>query len=282
MKDNVTITGSAHTDRIHDSAIKHVTGAADYTDDIAQPEGTLHAYLGVSTVTHARIVSLDLSAVRAAPGVVGVLTAADIPGHNDISPTGQNDEPVFPTDLIQFHGQPLFAVVAETRDAARRAAELAKVETEALPHALDPVAAIEAGYPHVTAPLKLERGDVEAGFASAPNRIKGRMVIGGQDHMYLEGQIAFAIPGEDDEVVVHCSTQHPSEAQHMVAHVLGVPSNAVVVNVRRMGGGFGGKESQMNIFAAVAALAAKKWNRAVKIRPDRDQEIGRASCRERV
>jgi len=273
MKDNVTITGSAHTDRIHDSAIKHVTGAADYTDDIAQPEGTLHAYLGVSTVTHARIVSLDLSAVRAAPDVVGVLTAADIPGHNDISPTGQNDEPVFPTDLIQFHGQPLFAVVAETRDAARRAAELAKVETEALPHALDPVAAIEAGYPHVTAPLKLERGDVEAGFASAPNRIKGRMVIGGQDHMYLEGQIAFAIPGEDDEVVVHCSTQHPSEAQHMVAHVLGVPSNAVVVNVRRMGGGFGGKESQMNIFAAVAALAAKKWNRAVKIRPDRDQDM---------
>ncbi|MGR3638950.1 xanthine dehydrogenase molybdopterin binding subunit [Alterinioella nitratireducens] len=273
MKDNVTITGSAHTDRIHDSAIKHVTGAADYTDDIAQPEGTLHAYLGVSTVTHARIVSLDLSAVRAAPGVVGVLTAADIPGHNDISPTGQNDEPVFPTDLIQFHGQPLFAVVAETRDAARRAAELAKVETEALPHALDPVAAIEAGYPHVTAPLKLERGDVEAGFANAPNRIKGRMVIGGQDHMYLEGQIAFAFPGEDDEVVVHCSTQHPSEAQHMVAHVLGVPSNAVVVNVRRMGGGFGGKESQMNIFAAVAALAAKKWNRAVKIRPDRDQDM---------
>jgi xanthine dehydrogenase large subunit len=273
MKDNVTITGSAHTDHIHDSAIKHVTGAADYTDDIAQPEGTLHAYLGVSTVTHARIVSLDLSAVRAAPGVVGVMTAADIPGHNDISPTGQNDEPVFPTDLIQFHGQPLFAVVAETRDAARRAAELAKVETEALPHTLDPVSAIEAGYPHVTAPLKLERGDVETGFASAPNRIKGRMVIGGQDHMYLEGQIAFAIPGEDDEVVVHCSTQHPSEAQHMVAHVLGVPSNAVVVNVRRMGGGFGGKESQMNIFAAVAALAAKKWNRAVKIRPDRDQDM---------
>ena len=135
MKDNVTITGSAHTDRIHDSAIKHVTGAADYTDDIAQPEGTLHAYLGVSTVTHARIVSLDLSAVRAAPGVVGVLTAADIPGHNDISPTGQNDEPVFPTDLIQFHGQPLFAVVAETRDAARRAAELAKVlEAGGLPN----------------------------------------------------------------------------------------------------------------------------------------------------
>lgn len=154
-----------------------------------------------------------------------------------------------------------------------RAAELAKIEYETLPHALDPITAQEAGYPHVTAPLKLERGDVTPAQAAAPNRIKGRMSVGGQDHMYLEGHIAFAIPGEDDDVIVHCSTQHPSEAQHMVAHVLGVPSNAVVVNVRRMGGGFGGKESQMNLFCAVAAMAAKKWNRAVKIRPDRDQDM---------
>ncbi|MDE9452002.1 xanthine dehydrogenase molybdopterin binding subunit [Aliiroseovarius sp. Z3] len=273
MKDNVSIRGAAHTDRIHDSATKHVTGAADYTDDIVEPVGTLHAYLGVSDVAHAAIRSLDLDAVRAAPGVVGVLTAADIPGHNDISPTGQNDEPVFPTDKIQFHGQPLFAVIAETRDVARRAAELAKVDCEVLPHALDPIAAQDAGYPHVTAPLKLERGAVEPAFETATNRIKGRMEVGGQDHMYLEGHIAFAIPGEDDDVVVHCSTQHPSEAQHMVAHVLGVPSNAVTVNVRRMGGGFGGKESQMNLFCVVAAMAAKKWGRAVKIRPDRDQDM---------
>ena len=273
MKDNVSIRGAAHTDRIHDSATKHVTGAADYTDDIVEPVGTLHAYLGVSDVAHANIRSLDLSAVRAAPGVVGVLTAADIPGHNDISPTGLNDEPVFPTDKIQFHGQPLFAVIAETRDAARRAAELAKVDCEELPHALDPIAAQDAGYPHVTAPLKLERGEVAPAIAKATNRIKGRMSVGGQDHMYLEGHIAFAIPGEDDDVIVHCSTQHPSEAQHMVAHVLGVPSNAVTVNVRRMGGGFGGKESQMNLFCAVAAIAAKKWGRAVKIRPDRDQDM---------
>jgi len=164
-------------------------------------------------------------------------------------------------------------VVAESRDIARRAAELARIECTPLPHALDPVAAQEAGYPHVTAPLKLERGDLDAGLAAAKNRIKGRMSVGGQDHMYLEGHIAFAIPGEDDDVIVHCSTQHPSEAQHMVAHVLGVPSNAVVVNVRRMGGGFGGKESQMNLFAAVAAMAAKKWGQAVKIRPDRDQDM---------
>lgn len=273
MKDLTTITGAAHTDRIHDSAAKHVTGRADYTDDIALPEGALHAYLGVSDVTHARINSLDLSAVRAAPGVVGVLTATDIPGVNDISPTHQNDEPVFPTDLIQFHGQPLFAVVAESRDIARRAALLAKIDATPLPHALDPIAAQEAGYPHVTAPLTLQRGDLDAGMAAARNHLKGRMTVGGQDHMYLEGQIACAIPGEDDDVIVYSSTQHPSEAQHMVAQVLGVPSNAVVVNVRRMGGGFGGKESQMNLFAAVAALAAKKWGRAVKIRPDRDQDM---------
>lgn len=273
MNDALAITGLAHTDRIHDSAAKHVTGRADYTDDIALPEGALHAYLGVSDVAHARLTALDLSDVLTAPGVVGVLTAADIPGANDISPTGLHDEPVFPTETIQFHGQPLFAVIAETRDQARRAAGLAKVSYEPLPHALDPVAAQEAGYPYVTAPLTLSRGDVAPAQAEAPHRIKGRMQVGGQDHMYLEGQIAFAIPGEDDEVSVHCSTQHPSEAQHMVAHVLGVPSNAVVVNVRRMGGGFGGKESQMNLFCVVAALAAKKWGRAVKIRPDRDQDM---------
>ncbi|WP_170345211.1 xanthine dehydrogenase molybdopterin binding subunit [Ruegeria atlantica] len=273
MKDNVSIIGSAHTNVNHDSAVKHVTGQADYTDDIALPEGALHAYLGVSDVAHAKLLGIDFSEVLAMPGVVGVLTADDVPGANDISPTHLNDEPVFPTDAIQFHGQPLFAVIAETRDIARRAAERAKIDYETLPHALDPIAAQKAGYPHVTAPLKLERGDVAPAQAAAPNRIKGRMSVGGQDHMYLEGHIAFAIPGEDDDVVVHCSTQHPSEAQHMVAHVLGVPSNAVVVNVRRMGGGFGGKESQMNLFCAVAAMAAKKWNRAVKIRPDRDQDM---------
>ncbi|WP_170789245.1 xanthine dehydrogenase molybdopterin binding subunit [Ruegeria lacuscaerulensis] len=273
MKDNVSIIGAPHTNVNHDSAVKHVTGRADYTDDIALPEGTLHAYLGVSDVAHAKLIGIDFADVLAVPGVVGVITANDVPGVNDISPTHLNDEPVFPTDTIQFHGQPLFAVVAETRDIARRAAELAKIEYKALSHALDPIAAQEAGYPHVTAPLKLERGNVDAAQETAPNRIKGRMRVGGQDHMYLEGHIAFALPGEDDDVVVHCSTQHPSEAQHMVAHVLGVPSNAVVVNVRRMGGGFGGKESQMNLFCAVAAIAAKKWNRAVKIRPDRDQDM---------
>jgi xanthine dehydrogenase large subunit len=268
-----SISGAVHTDRRHDSAEKHVTGRAEYCDDIAEPQGTLHAYLGTSTVAHGLIKSMDLEAVLAAPGVIGVLTADDVPGCNDISPTGQNDEPVFPVDKTEFHGQPLFAVIATSRDAARRATELAKIDYEVLPHALDPVSAMDAGYPHVTAPLKLERGEIAPAFDSAKNRIQGRMTIGGQDHMYLEGQIAFAIPGEDDDVIVHCSTQHPSEAQHMVAHVLGVPSNAVTVNVRRMGGGFGGKESQMNLFCAVAAIAAKKWNCPVKIRPDHDQDM---------
>ncbi|WP_137701337.1 xanthine dehydrogenase molybdopterin binding subunit [Marimonas lutisalis] len=267
------VKGAAHQDLAHDSAVKHVSGAAEYTDDIPEPVGTLHAYLGLSDVAHGRIAAMDLTAVRAAPGVVGVLTAEDIPGANDISPTGSGDDPVFPEKTVEFHGQPLFAVVATSRDAARRAAAQARIEIEPLPHALDPLAAIEAGYPEVTAPLTLQRGAVEDGMAAAPHRIRGRMVIGGQDHMYLEGHIAFAHPGEDEDVVVYSSSQHPSEAQHMVAHVLGVPSHSVVVNVRRMGGGFGGKETQMNLFAAVAAMAAKKWNRPVKIRPDRDQDM---------
>ncbi|MFV0293173.1 MAG: xanthine dehydrogenase molybdopterin binding subunit [Paracoccus sp. (in: a-proteobacteria)] len=267
------IIGAVHHDLQHDSAIKHVTGRAEYTDDLPEPRGTLHAYLGVSAITHGRIRTMNLTRVCAARDVVAVLTADDIPGANDISPTGRHDEPVFPTGVVEYHGQPIFAVIARTRDAARRAAELADIDYEIMPHAFDPISAKEAGMPMVAEPLKLERGDIVRGRNDATYRIQGRMTVGGQDHMYLEGQIAFAIPGEDDDVVIHCSTQHPSEAQHMVAHVLGVPSNAVTVNVRRMGGGFGGKESQMNIFAAVAAVAAKKLNHPVKIRPDRDQDM---------
>ncbi|WP_243613234.1 xanthine dehydrogenase molybdopterin binding subunit [Shimia aestuarii] len=267
------VKGIAGQDLRHESAIKQVTGGADYTDDIALPEGALHAYLGLSTVAAGRIVAMDLSEVETAPGVVGVLTAKDIPGVNDISPTGRHDEPVFAEDHVEFHGQALFAVVATSRDAARKAAELAKVDYAPERHVTDVGEAVKAGYPHVTDPLTLRIGEAAKALKAAPNRIKGQVRIGGQDHMYLEGHIALALPGEDEEVVVYSSTQHPSEAQHMVAHVLGVPSNAVVVNVRRMGGGFGGKESQMNLFCAVAAMAAKRWGVAVKIRPDRDQDM---------
>ncbi len=267
------IKGAAHSDLSHDSAIRHVSGRADYTDDLAEPIGTLHAALGLSQVAHGRILGLDLTAVRAAPGVVDVLTAADIPGENDISPTGAHDEPVLADNEVRFWGQPVFAVIAETRDLARRAVLLAKVDYETLPHALDPMAARDAGMGYVTAPLTLKRGDTTAAMAAAPRRIEGRMTVGGQDHFYLEGQIAMAVPGEDDEMTLFVSTQHPSEAQHMVAHVLGVPSSAVVVNVRRMGGGFGGKESQMNLFACLAAIAARRTGRAVKLRPDRDEDM---------
>jgi len=273
MKDDPRITGATHDSVIHDSAVKHVTGRAEYTDDIPEPEGLLHACIGGAPVAHGRITALDLGPVRAAPGVVAVLTAADIPGRNDVSPTGLGDEPVFTDDLVQYHGQPVFAVIAKTRDAARRAAARAHIETAPLPPAVNIDAAEAADYPDVTAPLTLQRGDPAPALATAPHRITGRLRVGGQDHMYLEGQIAMALPGEDDEVTVFASTQHPSEAQHMVAHALGVPANAVVVTVRRMGGGFGGKETQMNLFCVVAAVAAKRLGRPVKLRPDRDQDM---------
>jgi len=268
-----TIRGGVHSAERHDSAHKHVRGAADYIDDMAEPAGTLHAWLGLSEATHAEIVSMDLSAVRAAPGVALVLTAEDIPGENDVSPVHAHDDPVFASDKVMFRGQPVFAVIAETRDAARRAAALARIEYRELPALVTIDAALEAGGDLVTPPLKLERGDVENTLKSAPRRLKGGMEIGGQDHFYLEGHIALAIPGEDETVTIHSSTQHPSEGQVLVAQVLGVPANAVSVVVRRMGGGFGGKESQPALFAAVAALAAKKLNRAVKIRPDRDDDM---------
>jgi xanthine dehydrogenase large subunit len=257
----------------HDSAVKHVAGRAEYIDDMAEPHGTLHAYLALSERAHAEIVSMDLDPVRAAPGVVGVLTADDIPGENDVSPPHKHDDPVFAIGKVHFWGQPMFAVIGETRQAARRAARLARIEYRELPAALNIDAARAAGGTLVTEPLKLERGDVEGGLAGSPRRVSGTMRVGGQDHFYLEGQIAFAIPGEDEDVTVHSSTQHPSEVQLMVAHVLGIDQHAVTVVVRRMGGGFGGKETQGNLFAAVAALAAKKFNRAVKIRPDRDDDM---------
>ena len=257
----------------HDSAAKHVAGRAEYIDDMPEPAGLLHAYLALSERAHAEIVSMDLDAVRAAPGVVAVLTHADVPGENDISAVHNHDEPVFPVDRVQFWGQPLFAVIGETREAARRASRMARIEYRDLPHMTDVDAARAGGSKLVIEPLKLERGDVEAGMAGAPRRLSGTMLVGGQEHFYLEGQVALAIPGEDQDVTIWSSTQHPTEAQLMVAHVLGVEMHAVTVNVRRMGGGFGGKETQGNLFAAVAAMAAKQLHRAVKIRPDRDDDM---------
>ena len=280
--DGFAMTGPAsrefmHRAHRHDSAARHVTGLAAYADDMVEPTGMLHACLGLSTAAHAGISELDLAEVLSAPGVVGVLTAADIPGENDISPVGAGDDPVFADGVVSFYGQPMFAVVATTRAEARRAARRARVVYEPRPAVIEADDALET----VSEPLTLARGDVEAALEAAPRRLQGTLRVGGQDHFYLESHIAFALPGEDDEVRVVSSTQHPSEVQHVVAHVLRVPSSAVTVNVRRMGGAFGGKESQSNLFAAVAALAARKFGRAVKLRPgpgrryDRDRQAPR-------
>jgi xanthine dehydrogenase large subunit len=267
------IRGGVHEKQPHESGHKHVSGSAEYIDDMPEPSDTLHAYLGLSQRAHAEIVSVNFEAVKACAGVIGILTVDDIPGHNDVSPAGKHDDPVFAIGKVEFHGQPIFAVIAETRQIARQAASKVKIEYRDLDHVTDVLEAEKVNYPLVIDPLKLERGDIASGLANAKNRVRGEMRIGGQDHFYLEGHIAFAIPGEDDDVTVFSSTQHPSETQHMLSHVLGVPSNAVTVNVRRMGGGFGGKETQANLFAAVAAIAAKKYRRAVKIRPDRDDDM---------
>lgn len=268
-----TIIGGVASDQRHDSAHKHVRGDAVYIDDMPEPAGTLHVGLGLSNVAHGKIKKLDLSAVRAAPGVVDVLTYKDVPGENDISPSGMHDDPVFADGKVLFHGQPVFAVVARTRDEARRAARLAKIDYKELPPILHIWDLDPATDKQVTTPLTLKRGDAAAAIQNAPRRVTGRMRLGGQDHFYLEGQVSMAVPGEDDEVIVYSSTQGPSETQHLVAHVLGVPSHAVTVEVRRMGGAFGGKETQANQCAAIAAIAAKKHKCAVKVRLDRDEDM---------
>ena len=223
------IAGGVATDQRHDSAHKHVDGTAVYIDDMPEPAGTLHVGLGLSKVAHGILKNVDLSAVRAAPGVVDVLTYADVPGENDVSPSNMHDDPVLAQDKVQFFGQPIFAVIAETRDEARRAARLAKIDYDELPAVIDIWDLDPVKDRQVTTPLTLRRGDAAAAIQAAPRRIKNRMWLGGQDHFYLEGQVSLAIPGEDDEVIVYCSTQGPSETQHLVAHALGVPSHAVKV-----------------------------------------------------
>ena len=267
------IAGGVHSDVRHDSAHKHVAGSAVYIDDMPEPAGTLHAGLGLSTVAHGVLKSVDLSAVRAAPGVVAVLTAQDVPGVNDISPSAMDDDPVLADGKVEFHGQPIFCVVAQTRDQARRAARLARIDYEELPAILDIGDLDPHTARHVAKPLTFQRGDAAAAVAAAPKRVTGRMRVGGQEHFYLEGQVSLAVPGEDDEVTVYCSTQGPSETQHMIAHALGVANHAVTVEVRRMGGGFGGKETQANQCAALVAIAARKLGRAVKLRLDRDEDM---------
>jgi xanthine dehydrogenase large subunit len=257
----------------HDSAALHVTGVAAYIDDLRDPDGLLHVVPGYAMEgARGRITRLELEAVRAAPGVVRVLTAADIPGVNDCSPSIGGD-PILADRAIEFHGQAIFAVVAETRQAARRAARLAKVGIAAEPLAVtvDQSLALNAG--DVVPPYEFNRGNVARALKSAAHRIAESFSIGGQEHFYLEGQIGLALPEESGALTVLSSTQHPSEVQHIVARMLCLPEAMVTCECRRMGGGFGGKESQAAQWAALAALAARLENRPAKCRLDRDDDM---------
>jgi len=270
---------AAGIDHPHESAHLHVAGEALYVDDIPEIAGTLHAALGLSEKAHARILSLDLAPVRSAPGVVAVLTAADIPGANDCGPI-IHDDPILADGLVQYVGQPMFVVVAASHDAARRAARLARVDYDVLVPVLTPQDAKRL-QSFVLPPMRLERGKPAAAMAASPRRLAGEFYVVGQEHFYLEGQVSFAVPREDGCIHLYCSTQHPTEMQNVVAHALGLVANQVVVEMRRMGGGFGGKESQSALFACVAAVAAQRLRRPVKLRLDRDDDFlatGKRHC----
>jgi xanthine dehydrogenase large subunit len=284
-------TSPVGTSRPHESAHLHVAGEATYIDDLPELAGTLHAALGLSPIAHGRLTGIDLAALRAMPGVVDVLTAADIPGPNDCGPIVHDDPILAPivfqddgscSGELRYLGQPVFAVIATSRDAARRAAGSAKrvLTVEALPPVLSHQQAHALGQ-YVLPPMHLTRGDAAAAIAAAPRRLHGTLDVGGQEQFYLEGQISYAIPKENDGMLVHCSTQHPSEMQHVVAHALQLQAHHVQVECRRMGGGFGGKESQSALFACVTAIAARKLKRPVKLRLDRDDDFlitGRRHC----
>jgi xanthine dehydrogenase large subunit len=269
-------TGEAGRALPHESALLHVAGAAPYTDDIPEPMGTLHAALGLSPLAHGVIEALDLAPLRALPGVVDVFGAEAIRGVNDCGPL-VHDDPILaggPGATLRYRGQPVFVVVATERELARHAAaRVAEVlMARELPPLLTPREAHAAGQ-YVVPPMHLERGDAAAALAAAPQRLRTTLSVGGQEQFYLEGQISLAVPQEGGGMLVHCSTQHPSEMQLVVAHALGVAAHAVQVSCRRMGGGFGGKESQSAQFACVAAIAARRLNRAVKLRLDRDDDF---------
>ncbi|MFN6998767.1 MAG: molybdopterin cofactor-binding domain-containing protein, partial [Elioraea tepidiphila] len=256
----------------HDSARKHTTGEAAYADDLPEPPGLLHAALVLSPVAHGRILDLDLSPALGVPGVVMALGPGDIPGENNISSTGRSVEPLFADGLVEHWGQTLALVLGETRDAALLGARAVQPRIAPLPPVLRIEDALERGQ-LLLPPMVMSRGDWQAGLAAAPARLKGEFRSGGQEHFYLEGQIAIAIPGEDGEQTIISSTQHPTEVQHIVSRVLGCDYNRVMVECRRMGGGFGGKESNASWIAAAAALAARATGRPVKLRLPRKADI---------
>ena len=259
--------------RAHEAAHLHVSGEAVYIDDIAEAHGTLHAALGLSPIAHGTLVSVDLELLRRQPGVVAVLTAADIPGENNCGPL-IHDDPLLAEGELRYVGQPVYAVIATDRELARRAAALAKqaIVATPLPAVLTAREAHAIGQ-YVLPPMHLARGDAAGALAAAPHRLDGEWAVGGQEQFYLEGQISYALPQENQALLIHCSTQHPSEMQQLVAHAMGWQAHQVTVQCRRMGGGFGGKESQSALFACVAAIAAQRLRRPVKLRVDRDDDF---------
>ncbi len=274
MNDRASILTSAMTmteSKPHESAHLHVSGDAIYVDDIPQLDGTASVALGLSERAHARVVAIDLSAVRSSRGVIDVILAEHIPGPNSCGPI-LADDPILANDVVSYVGQPIFAVVAESYELARKAARLAKIEYEALPAEFSPEAA-KNNQSFVVPVMHRSRGEPAVALEKSAKRLEGKMQVGGQEQFYLEGQISYAVPKENRGMHIWCSTQHPSEMQHLVAHALHVASNQVTVEIRRMGGGFGGKESQSALFACVAAIAAQRLQRPVKLRLDRDDDF---------
>ncbi|MBD1203171.1 MAG: xanthine dehydrogenase molybdopterin binding subunit [Rhodobacteraceae bacterium] len=256
----------------HDAAPLHVTGQARYIDDIPLPSDALHLAFGLSTIAHGEVTAMDLSAVRAAPGVVAVLSAEDFSEMPDCSPS-VHDEPLLSTGMVNYLGQPLFLVAADSHLAARRAARLAKVTYRELPALLTVDDALGANSRFEQGPVIWTKGDPAAAIAKAPHTVEGSFEVGGQEHFYLEGQVAACLPQEGGDVTILSSTQHPTEIQHKVAHALHLPMSSVRVEVRRMGGGFGGKESQGNALAIACAVVATRTGRPCKMRYDRDDDM---------
>ncbi|WP_051248573.1 xanthine dehydrogenase molybdopterin binding subunit [Acidovorax sp. JHL-9] len=260
--------GQSH---IHESARAQVAGAAHYIDDLPEVKGTLYAAPILSTVAHGILNGVDATAALALPGVRGVVLAADVPGDKILAAFG-HDEPVFALDSVQFVGQVIGLVVAESVMQARRAVRAVKPDITPLPAVLTVQEALKAES-HVLPPVFVRRGDAATGLAQSTHRLSGAFEVGGQEHFYLEGQIAYALPLEQKQWSIHSSTQHPGEVQHWVAHALGLDNHAVRVECRRMGGGFGGKETQAGHLAVWAAVAANKLGSPVKLRLDRDEDF---------
>jgi len=255
----------------HDSAVGHVSGRARYADDYPEPADLLHCAFGQGAVAHGRIASIDLSDVRAAPGVVAVFTAGDIPGTNSVGPVAPDDL-LLADGLVQFMGQPIFLVAATSVKAARAAAKLARIDYEELPAILT-IAEARAAGSEIEQCQRMGHGDPDAAIAGAAHRLSGALAMGGQEHFYLEGQVAQATPGEGPDIHVLTSSQHPSEVQHLVAHLLGRTSADVTIEVRRMGGAFGGKETQAALFAAACGLVTHHTGRPARFRADRDVDM---------